>query len=407
MIVPDPLEPKAVTDPAKDWPQDEHHAQCMRGGPYEVVHFQRRPGPGAFSVERLFEDVRATLPPDIHVTVRINRFHSRGILARICDMIRARWVAGEVNHVLGDVHYLMMTLPRKRSVLTVLDCASLERLSPVNRWLFTLLWYRLPLRRAACVTVISEFTRQALIGTCQYPPERIHVIPPPLSAEFVMSPLPVWTGRMRVLQVGTPSNKNLGRVIEALASLAVTFVVIGVLTNGQSDRMRELGIHCENHVRLSRPQLVDQYRLADVLIFASTYEGFGMPIIEAQAVGRPVVTSRIEPMPSTAGGAACLVDPFDVADIRRGLREVMNNRNYAEDLVRRGFENSKRFASAQIAGQYAAIYRNLQHQKPWAGNVPVPLQHESMAASDQQRGTSASQSPQPVRRHAGDSGTPT
>lgn len=309
------------------------------------------------------DDIRSALPADIQVTLEINRFFSRGLLGRILDTLRARQVSGDVNHVLGDVHYLALLLPRERTILTVLDCVSLQRLGPIKRWLFWLLWYRLPLRRATCVTVISTFTRKTLADLSGYPVERIHVIPPPVSKEFVPSPLPPRSKHVRVLQVGTPPNKNLARVIEALAGLAVVFVIVGVLSDVERHRLNELGIDHENHVGLSRAQLVDQYRRSDMVIFASTYEGFGLPIVEAQASGRPVITSTISPMPETAGGAACLVDPFDVADIRRGVRAVIEDPQYALNLVRHGFENVKRFAPERIAEQYAAIYRDIKHRQ--------------------------------------------
>lgn len=335
-------------------------ANATRADRVTVVQFQRRPGPGTFSVERLFEDVRAAMPPDIHVTLRTNRFMSRGVVRRCRDMLRARRLAGEVNHILGDVHYLALLLPRGRTVLTVLDCVSLQRGSPIRRWLLKLFWYRMPLRRAARVTVISEFTRQSLAELCGYPAERVRVIPPPLSPEFTPSPLPARSGAVRLLQVGTKGNKNLLRVIEAIAGLPVLLTVVGNLGDDERQRLHALGICCEIHAGLTRAQLVEQYRLADAVIFASTYEGFGMPIVEAQAVGRPVITSNIAPMPDTAGGAACLVDPFDVADIRRGIRAVIDDRDYARGLINRGLENAKRFDPARIAEQYAAIYREVQ-----------------------------------------------
>ncbi len=328
--------------------------------PCNVVQFQRRPHRGAFSVERLFEDVRSALPDDIVVTLLVNRFLSRGVLGRVYDTLRARWFCGDVNHVLGDVHYLMLLLPRKRTVLTVLDCVSLRRLHGFRRWLFWVIWYRLPLQRAACLTVISEFTRKSILELGCCPAERIHVIPPPISSEFLPSPMQPRLGRFRVLQIGTTLNKNVARVTEALSGLPVVFVVVGVLSNADRSKLAEVGIDYENHVGLSRSQVVDQYRRADVVIFASTYEGFGMPIVEAQAIGRPVVTSNVEPMPEAAGGAACLVDPFNVLDIRRGIQAVLADPEYAKSLVSKGFENVKRFEPVRIAAQYAAIYRDIQ-----------------------------------------------
>lgn len=324
-----------------------------------VTQFQRWPAHGSFSVERMFEDVRAALPGDIDVTLQINRFASRGVLGRVWDTCRARWLRGDVNHVLGDVHYLMLLLPRRRSVLTVLDFVSLYRLRSVKRWLLWLFWYKWPLRRAALVTVISNFTLQSLIDLAHYPADRIRVIPPPLSPEFVYSSPPERGERVRVLQIGTTPNKNLSRLFQALAGLPVLLVVVGTLSSEHHRLLDALQIQCENLAGLSRAELLEQYRRADLVTFASTYEGFGMPIVEAQAVGRPVVTSTIEPMPETSGRAACLVDPTDVSDIRRGIIAVMDKPDYARELVERGLENAKRFAPQRVAEQYADVYREV------------------------------------------------
>lgn len=326
----------------------------------KVTQFQRRPAPGSFSVERMFDDVRANLPDDIEVTLRINRFASRGIFQRIYDTCRARWLSGDVNHVLGDVHYLMLLLPRRRSVLTVLDFVSVYRLRSVKRWLLWRVWYRWPLRRAALVTVISNFTRQSLIELAGYPAEHIRLIPPPLSSEFVYSPPPQRGQRVRVLHIGTTPNKNLPRLVKALAGLSVTLVVVGQLSEEYRQLLDDSQMPFENLVGLSRDELLSQYQRADLVTFVSTYEGFGMPIVEAQAIGRPVVTSNIEPMPDTSGGAACLVDPLDVADIRRGICAVIDQPDYARELVELGRKNAKRFAPKRIAEQYAEVYREIQ-----------------------------------------------
>lgn len=325
----------------------------------EVVQFQRRAGSTSFSVERLFEDTRQALPADIRVRLRINRFMSTGVWPRIADALGARRHRGRVNHVLGDVHYLAWLLPKRRTILTVLDCVTLERLSGLRRWIFWLFWYWWPTRRATHITVISEFSKAALLRAVRYPHERVHVIPPPLSPEFQRSP-PISTGgRPRLLQVGTVQNKNVDRVIEAISGLDVVLVVIGALSPAQHGRLQALGIDYEGHIDVPREELLQQYRRADVVVFASTYEGFGLPIIEAQAIGRPVVTGNNSSMPEAAGGAACLVDACDVADIRRGIERVIQDRAYADDLVERGYRNAARYQPASIAHQYAALYRDI------------------------------------------------
>ena len=336
-----------------------------------VEQFQRRAEAGVFSIERLFESVRAALPAEFEVHVHTNRFLSRGLLPRLFDALRARWRAGAVNHVLGDVHYLTWFLPRDRTILTIHDCVSLERLRGVRRELFWLLWYWLPLRRAAVVSVVSEYTRRSLLDWVPDTAAEIRVIPPPVPANFGPWPAPPRGELLRLLQVGTAENKNLPRVIEACHGLPVRLVIVGALQRSEHARLRELGVPFENPVDLGPGALLEQYRRCDALIFASTYEGFGLPIIEAQSVGRPVITSRVCSMPEASGGAACLVDPASVADIRRAIARLIEDPEYGEELVRRGHENVARFGAARVAAAYAALYRELDARA--VGRAPAAL----------------------------------
>ena len=328
-----------------------------------VVQFQRRARPGNFSVERLFEDVRTALPRDVHVDLRLNRHVSRGVAGRLTDALRARIRRGAVNHVLGDVHYLTWFLPREGTILTVLDCVSLERMKGLRKRVFWFLWYWWPLQHADQVTVISEYTRDSLLDWVRYPAERIHVIPPPLSGEFEASPPPPRGERLRLLQVGTGKNKNLERVIQAASALPVTLVIVGRLNPDLEAALKRHEIRYENHFNLERAQLVEQYRLADALVFASTYEGFGLPIIEAQAVGRPVITSNVCSMPEAAGGAAYLVDPFSVDEIRGGIKRFIEDPEYCEELVQLGRTNALRYTPERIAAAYAAVYRSVHDRQ--------------------------------------------
>ena len=85
-----------------------------------------------------------------------------------------------------------------------------------------------------------------------------------------------------------------------------------------------------------------------------------MPIVEANAVGRPVVTSNVASMPEVAGNAACLVNPFDTESIRTGILRVIEDAAYRSELIAYGRINAKRFDADNIANQYLAIYQEMQ-----------------------------------------------
>lgn len=326
---------------------------------FRISHFMRDRRPNTFSIERLYEDVRNALPDDCVATEWVCQNPSRGFWPRLRDAWAARSAQGDVNHVTGDTHYLTYFLDRQRTVLTVHDLVTIERSRGLKRLVFWFFWFWLPVMRSRVVITVSEATRQALLSAVNCAPEKVVTIHNPVSAEFKPVEKMFNTACPRILQVGTKTNKNLFRVVEALAGIRCKLVIIGPLSAELEGLLKNYGIDHENHIGLSRQALLDQYIQADMLIFASTYEGFGLPIVEANAVGRPVVTSAISPMAEVAGDAACLIDPNDISAIRSGVKKIINDPYYREKLIAAGFENVRRFHPEAVAEQYANIYKNI------------------------------------------------
>lgn len=325
-----------------------------------VVHFHRWPHYDyAFSIERLFDTVRKHLPPHIQCEAVVMRYPDYRFWRRLYNMITAALRQKDINHITGSVYYLAYLLRKKRTVLSIHDCGSLLSgnglLKPIRRLLF---WV-IPVKRCSYIVVISEKTRLEVVTLLPADPTRVCVIPDPVSDDFQPRPKEFNSQKPRILQVRTQENKNLVRVVAALRGIPCHLRIIGKLSSDQEKALHENGIEYSNASGLSNAAMVEEYVHCDLLVFASTYEGFGMPIIEAQAVGRPVVTSRLAPMEEVAGGAACLVDPLDVASIRAGILQIIENQEYRAGLVQRGFENVKRFSPSRIAGQYAALYEKI------------------------------------------------
>ena len=324
-----------------------------------VTHFHRKPRQGNYSIERLFHDIRSAMPSDIDVVVRESSFLSRGLWTRLFNIAQAAFHQGEVSHVTGDVHFLTYLLKRKRTVLTIHDCSNFVRLHGLKRWFFWLFWYWLPVRCSAAVTVISESAKQDLQSFVSCDPNKLYVIYDCIPAWFRPVERQFNSFCPRILHIGTAWNKNIERIAAALAGMDCFWVIIGHLSDAQRNVIESYGIHYENFFGLSDEALLEQYQLADMLVFASTYEGFGLPIVEANAVGLPVVTSSLYSMPEVAGEAACLVDPYDVGNIRAGIMQVIEDADYRDRLVKDGFCNAERFRPAVIAEQYASLYRKM------------------------------------------------
>jgi glycosyltransferase involved in cell wall biosynthesis len=94
----------------------------------------------------------------------------------------------------------------------------------------------------------------------------------------------------------------------------------------------------------------------------STFEGFGMPIVEANCVERVVLTSNISSMPEVAGNAACLVNPYAIEDIRAGFLKIIHDASYREQLIKNGRQNRQRFDESLIAASYYKLYQLITSQ---------------------------------------------
>jgi glycosyltransferase involved in cell wall biosynthesis len=94
-------------------------------------------------------------------------------------------------------------------------------------------------------------------------------------------------------------------------------------------------------------------------LFPSTYEGFGLPVIEGFKSGRPVIASNIAPMNDISAGAALLVDPNSIASIREGVISVMTDEKLRAEMVAKGFEVITNYDSQKIASSYLALWNNI------------------------------------------------
>ena len=238
-------------------------------------------------------------------------------------------------------------------VVTVHDLAVFRHPDAFRRWSRTYGPAVVPrvLRNAQRVIAVSEFTKRELVDVLDVPEEKIRVIPNAIEEVFTRDG-PSAVGDY-VLTVGTlEPRKNLVRIATAAQRAGLELRVVGACGWGDVD-VPENGVRWLGEVH--DDELAQLYRGARCFAYASLYEGFGIPVLEAMACGTPVVTSRGGGTEEVADGAAVLVDPSDPADIASGIERAVLRR---EELIRSGLERARAFGSwSEVAAATVDVYR--------------------------------------------------
>jgi glycosyltransferase involved in cell wall biosynthesis len=237
------------------------------------------------------------------------------------------------------------------TVVTVHDLAILRHPHWFPRWhrLYGSAGLRKVLRAADAIVAVSEFTKGEVVELAGVPPDSVRVVPNGVDDVFRPPGDAVSRGEY-VLAVATlEPRKNLERVVEAARLAGVELRVVGARGWG--------GVAVPGWVgEITDAELAELYRGARCAVYASLYEGFGLPVLEAMACGTPVVTSRGTATEEIAGGGAVLVDPLDVESIATGIDEAQTLR---DELVPLGLARAREFTWERAADDVEALWREV------------------------------------------------
>lgn len=244
-------------------------------------------------------------------------------------------------------------------------------------WKFRL-WYRLLFsvagRNAAAVMTNSAFSRDELVRRVGLDPERItprwlgveHVtrVPPDMGI-FTRHALPEPPFVLAVSSVNP--NKNFSAVIRALELLGPDAPPC-VIAGQRYDRVfgrSALDSRRVTHVgHVTDAELYALYSRASCLLFPSFYEGFGLPPVEAMALGCPAIVSRASVLPEICGDAALYCDPADPATLASEIRRLFSEPGTRQELVARGRERARRFSWSESAdGLLETLSRSISASK--------------------------------------------
>tara|TARA_B100000809_G_scaffold201247_1_gene201796 strand:- start:1115 stop:2059 length:945 start_codon:yes stop_codon:yes gene_type:complete len=286
-------------------------------------------------------------------------YKSKGLVKRIGNIFYTAFNQATINHISGDINYVNIFMKKKNTILTIHDIYPIYRSKGVKKIVLQFFWFTIPIQKSKKIIAVSEFTKSEILKHFNHSKGKIHVIYNCISPQFKYNKHTFNKTKPTILQIGTKDNKNLGNLLEAIKGLKIKLVIVGSLSRVQIITLNKYNIDYQNFKDITDEALIRMYEKSDILSFISTYEGFGLPIIEAQAIGRVVITSNIASMPEVAGEGALLVNPYSIDDIRNGIKELINNDGLRVTYINKGFENVKRFEPQKIAKQYIEVYNKV------------------------------------------------
>lgn len=226
------------------------------------------------------------------------------------------------------------------------------------------------IRRADHIVCISQSTQRDLLALTDLDSARTSVVYPGNGLDFSNSPTPSagLKGRDYLLFVGHRAGyKNFAVLLEAFAASTVLRANLMLVCFGgpafsaeESARVAALGLGKQViHRGGSDLALAGYYAAAAALVCPSLHEGFGMPVLEAMALGCPVLCANAGSLPEVAGGAALYFDPQDVAALRQAAEDLLDRSVETRARVEQGRQRAQAFTWAACAAQTAAVYGRL------------------------------------------------
>lgn len=235
------------------------------------------------------------------------------------------------------------------------------------------------LRRADRIIADSASTKKDIIDIFAISPDKISVVHIGVGGEFSKIHDSNILSRLKeerklknpfILFVGTlEKRKNIEGLIDAYIlavrehKIAHDLVVVGRkgwLYEGIFKKVQREGFAGKIKFIFDARQeeLPVLYNLADLFVYPSIYEGFGLPVLEAMACGTPVITSNVSSLPEVAGDAAMLIDPYDTQGLALSIAKVLHDETLKKTLSQKGLERAKQFGWDKCARETLEVYKS-------------------------------------------------
>ncbi|MFT5193333.1 MAG: glycosyltransferase involved in cell wall biosynthesis [Cellvibrionaceae bacterium] len=285
---------------------------------------------------------------------------------------RARWLGCNLIHGAAFALPFVTAIP---SVVTIFDLSFIyyPELYPKFRRMYLNMSTRLACKKAKKIIAISESAKNDIMRLFNVEEERVQVIYPGLREEFTRPPEEAINAFRKqkqlpdrfILHVGTlQPRKNLPLLIDAFSQANLPGIDL-VFAGGKGwffdeifAKVNHLGLANRIHFPGYVPddELPLWYAAADLLVFPSFYEGFGMPIIEAMGCGTPVLASNTSAMPEAVGEVGGLFDPLNVSNLAENIQSLLENPVQLAKMRELGPIHAKKFSWAYAGEQTAKVY---------------------------------------------------
>ncbi len=268
-----------------------------------------------------------------------------------------------------------------KSIVTIHDLAFIhypEYYKKIDREIYDRK-FRHACRVATRVHAISQQTKRDLITYFSVPEEKIDVIYQsinPIFSERVDAAVKLFIRRRYqlpekfILTVGTvEQRKNLMALLEGMvmSKTYIPLVVIGKLTEYQHKIQKFIEADLNRLqvfflTKIPDPELAVLYQMAEMVVYPSLFEGFGLPVAEAQTSGCPVITSNVSSLPEAGGNAAFYINPESPAEIGQAIETLLVDQNLRETLISKGKINAQRFIPSDFAKQIKQLYNSILNE---------------------------------------------
>lgn len=280
------------------------------------------------------------------------------LLGMIQNIIFAIKHQGEINHIFSISDAYIAPFLKGKVIVTCHDMNTLNSYRIYGRIIAWLFWVYIPSLFWDICTCISNEVKTELIKKVPWRKKTIKVIYNFYNPDICFSPNIRKNQVPHILHIGTAKRKNLTNVIKALKNIDCKLIIVGKMFPEQEKALQECQTKYENYIDISFDEIIGYYKRSDIVSFPSSYEGFGVPLIEANAVGRAVVAGDIPVLREVGNDAAIYVNPHNLCELREAFISLLENESLKQSLVSKGLINAKRFNIKRVAKQYSQLYES-------------------------------------------------